>query len=66
MKDAIGQTVNVGDTIVHCGGHARAMIHTVIKITKHRIGYTLSEDMLSYVKPEAVINITSNLKALEK
>jgi len=35
MKDAIGQEINVGDTVVACGGtYADAQIYNVKKITK--------------------------------
>lgn len=73
MKDAIGQEITVGDTVVACGGtYADAQIYNVKKITKvncslDRVrkdgnGRTYSTSR----HPDTLVVVTSNLIALSQ
>lgn len=68
MKDAIGQEVKVGDTIIHCGGHyASAKQYVIVGITAKMIQvgapdwYDIKKVSL---RPDTVINITANIAIL--
>ena len=69
MKDAIGQEIEVGDTIVHCGGlYASAKLHEVTKLTQKRV--QVESPQWHHVasinfRPDTVINVTLNLEKLD-
>ena len=68
MKDAIGQTIHVGDKVVHTGGHyadAIDKVYPVSKICKFKVTLQRKNWTLS-VWPDTLIVVTSNLKALGK
>jgi len=73
VKDAIGQDINVGDKVVSCSGKRAGdtNVYTITKVTAKRIQYqhTYSWDKdnprIINLDPTLVINVTSNLNALE-
>lgn len=69
MKDAIGQEINVGDTVVHTGGRYAAAsdkIYPVFKINQHKVTVEDKHWGCFSVWPDTLIVVTMNLKALGK
>ena len=69
MKDAIGQEIEIGDTIVHCGGsYASANLRKVLKTSEKMIQVKSewgSGAKIVSLRPDTVINVTSNIKRLK-
>lgn len=72
MVDGIGQEINVGDWVVHCGGHyadVKSGLRRVAKITAKKVGVPSQRSIgpeLVYLWPDTLVNVTSNLKEIHE
>jgi hypothetical protein len=70
MKDGIGQTITVGDTVVRCGGrYASAATYQVVKLSESMVGIDKSTwhqsfkqtRPLTHVWPDTLVVVTKLL-----
>lgn len=72
MKDAIGQTIEIGDTVAHAGislGAAISGTYPVVNVTEKRVTVIkktyCNDEAKVPLDPRTLINVTMNLATLE-
>jgi hypothetical protein len=70
MVDGIGQEINIGDWVVHCGSEyadVQSALRRVVKLTAKKVAVPNPSGLgpkLIYLWPKNLVNITSNLEQL--